>query len=63
VYNNEDGGQATYVSANSDTSSSSSEHLSMSLGLSVGCEFLGASVSGKYDKDVLENTDVSTSFF
>jgi hypothetical protein len=58
LYTNDDGGQATYISAKSTSAGSNLEHLSMSLGLSVGCSFLGASVTGKYDKDVLENSDV-----
>jgi hypothetical protein len=38
---------------------SSYEHTSVSLGVSIGGSFLGGSVSGAYDKLVLENTDVS----
>ena len=58
VYTNDDGGLSTYNSAKSTSSSSNSEHLSVSLGVSVGCPFLNASASGQYDKDVLENKDV-----
>lgn len=58
VYTNSDGGQATYNSTKTTSSANNSEHLSVSLGVSVGCKFLNASVTGQYDKDVLENNDV-----
>jgi hypothetical protein len=47
-----------YIFKESTTSSSSSstEHLSASLGVTNGNDFLNASVSGKYDKDVAEST-------
>jgi hypothetical protein len=51
------GGNYHEVITTSD--SNSYEHTSVSLGVSIGGSFLGGSVSGAYDKLVLENTDVS----
>ena len=42
----------------STNTGSSSEHLSAALGLTVGYPFLNASVTGQYDKNVLENENV-----
>ncbi|KAK5725410.1 hypothetical protein LTR15_003596 [Elasticomyces elasticus] len=41
------------------SNSNSYEHTSVSLGVSIGGSFLGGSVSGEYDKLVLENTDTN----
>jgi hypothetical protein len=38
-----------------------SEHLRADIGVSIGGSFLGGSVSGEYDKAVLENNDMSVS--
>lgn len=40
-----------------------SVHLSTSGQGGIGGEFLGASVSGRYDRDVLDNKDVNPSVF
>lgn len=56
-YRNDDGGIATYNSTESMSSTSSSEHLSVSFGITVGCKWLNASVTGGYDKDTLDNND------
>ncbi|RPA86776.1 hypothetical protein BJ508DRAFT_357872 [Ascobolus immersus RN42] len=53
------GNVASYRSTESISSSSSSEHLSVGFAVSVGCSCLGGSVSGQYDKLVLENHDGS----
>ena len=41
--------------------SQSTEHMDVSVSVSVGCDFLGASGSGTYVKNVLQNHDVSPS--
>jgi len=51
------GGNYREVITTSDINSY--EHTSVSLGVSIGGSFLGGSVSGAYDKLVLENNDVS----
>ncbi|KAM5358859.1 hypothetical protein ACJZ2D_014918 [Fusarium nematophilum] len=56
-YRNDDGGVASYRSTESESSTSSSEHLGVALGITVGCKWLGASVTGGFDKDTLENHD------
>ncbi|KAH8597448.1 hypothetical protein B0O99DRAFT_592606 [Bisporella sp. PMI_857] len=52
-----DGGTASYASTSTTSSGTSNDHMSVSLGVTVGCPFLNASVTGSYDKDVLENND------
>lgn len=59
VYRIEDGAECTFYSAETKTKLTSRDHMSLSLGVSVGCSFLNASVTGGYDKDVRENRDVS----
>lgn len=59
VYRKGDNCRGTYLSVSTSTSSSSSEHLSLSLGVSVGNAVLGASVTGSYDRSVLEDNSVS----
>lgn len=58
-----DGGRASFTSTSSRSAGHSTEHLSASLGISVGCKFLSAGVTGSYDEDVAENVDVSHSIF
>ena len=58
VYTDDSGGRASYVSTSSTTVGSSRDHFSAGLGVTVGCSFLNASVSGQYDKDVMNNNDV-----
>ncbi|KAH0352644.1 hypothetical protein KCU83_g3352, partial [Aureobasidium melanogenum] len=48
-----------YREISTTSNSNSYEHTSVSLGVSVGGSFLGGSVSGEYDKLVLENSDTS----
>lgn len=40
-------------------STAKTDHMSIGGGVTVGCRFAKASVSGSYDKDLSENTDVS----
>ena len=54
----EDGSSASYKETSSSSACSSAEHLSVGMGASVGGSWLGASVSGTYDKAALENSDV-----
>ncbi|KAF9641488.1 hypothetical protein BFW01_g1471 [Lasiodiplodia theobromae] len=51
------GADASFRSSDSSSAGSSSEHLSTALGVSAGCPFLRASVTGQYDRDVLSNFD------
>lgn len=53
------GGSTNYREGMSTSSGSSSEHLSAALGLTVGYPFLNANVTGQYDRNVLENQNVS----
>ena len=55
-------GNVSYRDGMSTSSGSSSEHLSAALGLTVGYPFLNASVTGQYDKDVMENENVRSTF-
>jgi len=49
----------TYEEHTTSMNSHSSEHLRASIGVSIGGSFLGGSVSGEYDKAVLENSNIS----
>lgn len=49
----------TYEEHVTTLNSHSSGHLSAGIGVSIGGSFLGGSVSGEYDKAILENNDVS----
>ncbi|KAJ9660736.1 hypothetical protein H2201_006815 [Coniosporium apollinis] len=49
--------QGSFMEATSTSSGFNSEHLSVGLGITVGCSFLNASVSGRYDKSLLQNSD------
>lgn len=53
-----DGAVSSYREGNSSSSAQHSEHLSASLGVTVGCKFLSASVAGSYDKSVSDNLAV-----
>ena len=53
------GGTASFQNGLSTNSGSSSDRLSASLGITVGYPFLNASVTGQYDKNVIENKKVS----
>jgi hypothetical protein len=53
------GGQATFTNTSSRHTGHNEEHLSASLGVSVGCKFLSVGVTGSYDEDVVQNNDVS----
>ena len=52
------GGIASFQDGLSTNLGSSSDHLSASLGLTVGYPFLNASVTGQYDSTVMENENV-----
>ena len=52
-------GQATFNSAKCTLRGGSSERLSVSLGFAIRWKFLGTSVTGQYDRDILRNNDVS----
>lgn len=51
-------GDASYKSSESFSSSSSTDHLSVSVGAGISCPVLSASVSCQYDRDTMENNDV-----
>lgn len=59
IYEGEIDGRASFKDAESASHTTELSHLSGSLGVTVGCPFLSVSVSGTYDKTVLENEDVS----
>lgn len=54
-----DGGTISYRDALSSRAESSTEHLSVELGVTVEIPFASANVTGKYDKTVTENEHVS----
>ena len=56
----EDGTQSSIKSQSTSRASETHDHMSLRLGLGIGLPFLAeVSVTGTYDKDVLENHDVS----
>ena len=59
VYDGEVEGKAAFRDAESDSISSGTEHFSGSLGVTVGCPFLKANITGSYDKTVMEIKNVS----
>ncbi|EXJ61988.1 hypothetical protein A1O7_02420 [Cladophialophora yegresii CBS 114405] len=59
TYRCADSCNGTYVSASTTSSSHSSDHLSMTLGIGLGNAVLSASVTGSYDKAVLEDKSSS----
>ena len=61
VYMCDENCQNSYRSAESTSCSRSDEHYSGSLGLTVGCSFLKANVTGSYDKTVITLANVSLS--
>ena len=61
LFHNDDGGAASFKSHISRLAVSDTEHMSVSMGVSIGCPILGASVTGRYDKEVSENKDASCS--
>lgn len=61
-FREESGSKSTFHKAITSDAQSSAEHLSVSFSGGVGGKVLGASVSGKYNKDVTKNRDVSVLF-
>jgi len=55
------GGTATYRDGLSTSAGTYSEHISASLGLTIGYPFLNANVTAKYDRQVVEKKSVSAS--
>ena len=51
---------ATIRESTSTASKASSEHMSASLGVTVGCDFLSANVTGSYDETTTSNATVGT---
>lgn len=58
LYDGKVEGRHNFRDAESTSHSTGMEHTSGSLGVTVGCSFLSASVTGSYDKTVLETKDV-----
>lgn len=50
--------QGSFKAIESSSSSAKEEHVSMSFSLSAGCRLLKASVSGQFDKEVIDSNDV-----
>ena len=59
AYEGETEGKANFRDSESDSHLSTADHSSGSLGVTVGCPFLKANVTGNYDKTVNYNADVS----
>ena len=59
-YTKKDNAKASYKEAVSSSHATSSEHYSGSLGITVGCPFLKANVTGTYDRMVMKSADVCT---
>ena len=61
VLRREYGTVASYTSVSTSQTSETPDHLSLGFGVGVGLPFLASvSIKGTYDKEVLENKDVST---
>ena len=59
IVQREDGTESSFRSHSTSKASATHDHLSLGLGVGVGIPFLAqVSVTGTYDKDVLENKDV-----
>lgn len=64
IVQREDGTESSFTSHSTSRTSATHDHLSIGLGVGVGLPFLAeVSVTGTYDKDVLENEDVSLEDF
>lgn len=61
VYHGSDSCKGTYSSAEASQSSFRSDHMSLDFGIGIGNDFLGAGVSGQYDKSILQDSVVSSS--
>lgn len=57
----DDGGTGSVREGRSSSTLQHSEHLSASLGATVGCSFLSANVTGSFDRAVSKNTAVRNS--
>lgn len=53
-----DSAESTFRAVETKTKLTTKDHLGLSLGVTVGNSFLNANVTGRYDKEVRENTDV-----
>jgi hypothetical protein len=53
-YHRHDSCRGTYSAANLSVRTNQSAHMSFNLGIGIGNRVLGASVSGEYDKSILE---------
>lgn len=62
-YRSDEGARSFFKSSVSSTSSQFEDHMSIWLGVSLGCPILGASVSGQYDRHVINNRRVSISYY
>lgn len=56
-------GSGSYVESSSSGSSTHSEHLSVGFGVGIGNDYVGASVTGRYDKNAMSNHDVGVRSF
>lgn len=63
VYRLDDGGHASFQSIETNNNTTSEDHLGVTFGISVGCPLWNASVTGGYDRDLLENRDGATPSF
>ncbi|KAK6339824.1 hypothetical protein TWF718_009214 [Orbilia javanica] len=58
-YRRTEGGSASYKFIETNSAVDTAEHLGVTFGISIGNPFLGASVTGGYDKDVIDNKHAS----
>lgn len=62
AFHRSDSASGLFLSNTSTKLSSGSDHLSLNLGVGIGNDFVGASVTGSYDKSVLSNSNVCEFF-
>ena len=53
--------QGSYLETSNSHSCASADHLSVGFGIGIGNDYVGASVTGRYDKHVMSNRDVRLS--
>lgn len=61
-YHSDEGAQASFRSSVSSRSGQHEDHLSIGMGVSIGCPILGVGASGQYDKHLVNNKSVCISF-
>lgn len=62
-YHSDEGALASFRSSVSSRSGQHEDHLSIGMGVSIGCPILGGGASGQYDKHLVNNKSVRISLF